>query len=145
MDIVFLGTTGVHHTLIAANLYLNNIPDGKYFDIANYADPTMEKKGVPILIGEDDQGNRIYSVGGGKDLVMARKSIEDLVVLLGFSSRDLLVEPISVRGDKVLPILCRIPLALGGRLWSRLGSIILIKGQLNQIRQTVEGLHRIRA
>jgi len=140
MDIVFLGTTGVHHTLIAANLYLNNIRDGKYFKVDHYADPEMEKKGLPIFIGADDQGNRIYSVGGGKDLIMAKKSIEDLIVLLGFSSRDLLVEPISIWGDKVLPILCSIPLALGGRLWSRLVSAILLKSQLAIIRQKVKGL-----
>lgn len=133
-----MGTTGVHHTLIAANIYLEHLSgDEEYYRLQNYGHHELESRGFPIYIGRDKKGNRVYSLGGGKDLGMAKKSIEDLTALLGYSSQDLLVQPISIWGDKLLPTLCSIPPVLGGRLWSRLLSAILLKSQLKRIRRDI--------
>jgi hypothetical protein len=138
MDIIFLGTTGVHHALVAAHIYLENLPDEKYYNLHNYANLALEAEGAPIYIGRDKPGNRVYSLGGGKDLKMAKKSIEDLTALLGYSSRDLLVQTITIPGDKLLAILCGIPPVLGGSLWSELIAAVLLKSQLPDIRQKLK-------
>ena len=132
-----MGTTGVHHALIAANIYLENLPDEKYYNLRDYADLELESRGSPVYVGRDKQGRRVYSLGGGKDLGMAKKSIEDLTALLGYSSHDLLVQTVTIRGDKLLATLCGIPPVLGGRLWNCLAAAILLKNQLPSIREKI--------
>lgn len=139
MNIIFLGTTGVHHALVAANIYLEHLNNGAYYRIEDYANSELESQGSPIYIGQDKAGNRVYSLGGGKDLDMAKKTIEDLTNVLGYSPQDLMVIPVAIRGDRLLATICGIPSVLGGRLWSRLVSAIIIKSQLKTIRQVYQG------
>lgn len=130
MNIIFLGTSGVHHALIAANIYLkktvtdfNSIPD--------FANIALESSGFPIFVGEDNQGNQVYSLGAG-DVEMAKKSIEDLRNVLGCSANDLVVKPVSVKGEKLLALLNHIPASLGGRLWHNLIPALILKSQLKK-------------
>lgn len=131
MNIIFLGTSGVHHALIAANIYLkktvtdfNSIPD--------FANIALESSGFPIFVGEDNQGNQVYSLGAG-DVEMAKKSIEDLRNVLGCPANDLIVKPVSVSGEKLLALLNHIPTSLGGRLWHNLIPALILKSQLKKI------------
>jgi stage V sporulation protein SpoVS len=135
MTIIFLGTSGVHHTLIAANIYLKK-PVTDLNSIPDFANIDLESSGFPIYVGEDKQGNQVYSLGAG-DVEMAKKSIEDLRNILGYSAHDLVVKPVSVKGEKLLALLNHIPASLGSRLWHSLIPALILKSQLKTIYRVI--------
>ena len=138
MNILFLGTSGVHQALIAANIYLKK-PVADFNSISDFADLALESSGFPIYVGEDKEGNQVYSLGAG-DVEMAKKSIEDLRNVLGCCANDLVVKPVSVKGEKVLALLNHIPASLGGRLWHKLIPALILKNQLKTIyRDIIDG------
>lgn len=132
MTIIFLGTSGVHHALIAANIYLKK-PVTDFNSIPDFANVALESSGFPIYVGQDKEGNQVYSLGAGSDVEMAKKSIEDLRDVLGCSADDLAVKPVSVKGEKMLALLNLIPASLGGRLWHNLIPGLILKNQLKTI------------
>lgn len=136
MNILFLGTSGVHHALIAANIYLEK-PVKDFNSIPNFANIALESSGFPIFVGEDNQGNQVYSLGAG-DVEMAKKSIEDLRNVLGRPANDLVVKPVSVKGEKLLALLNHIPASLGGRLWHNLIPALILKGQLKRMETGID-------
>mgnify|MGYP003732792899 FL=1 len=136
MNILFLGTSGVHHALIAANIYLKK-PVADFNSISDFADLALESSGFPIYVGEDKQGNQVYSLGVG-DVEMAQKSIEDLRNVLGRSANDLVVKSVSIKGEKLMALLNHIPASLGGRLWHRLIPALILKSQLKAIYRNIE-------
>ena len=136
MNILFLDTSGVHQALIAANIYLKK-PVADFNSISDFADLALESSGFPIYVGEDKQGNQVYSLGVG-DVEMAQKSIEDLRNVLGRSDNDLVVKPVSIRGEKLMALLNHIPASLGGRLWHRLIPALILKSQLKAIYRNIE-------
>jgi len=137
MNVLFLGTSGVHHALIAANIYLKK-PVTDFNSISDFANVALESSGFPIYVGKDKQGNLVYSLGAGSDVEMAKKSIEDLRNVLGRSGDELVVKPVSVKGEKLLALLNHIPASLGGRLWHNLIPALILKGQLKAIYQNIE-------
>lgn len=136
MNILFLGTSGVHHALIAANIYLEK-PVKDFNSIPNFANIALESSGFPIFVGEDNQGNQVYTLGAG-DVEMAKKSIEDLRNVLGRPANDLVVKPVSVKGEKLLALLNHIPASLGGRLWHNLIPALILKGQLKRMETGID-------
>lgn len=137
MNILFLGTSGVHHALIAANIYLKkSVTD--FNSIPDFANVALESSGFPIYVGEDKQDNQVYSLGAGSDVDMAKKTIEDLRNVLGCSANDLVVKPVSVKGEKLLALLNHIPASLGGRLWHNLIPALILKGQLKRIDTEID-------
>jgi len=136
MNILFLGTSGVYHALIAANIYLKK-PVADFNSISDFADLALESSGFPIYVGEDKQGNQVYSLGVG-DVEMAKKSIEDLRNVLGRSANDLVVKSVSIKGEKLMALLNHIPASLGGRLWHRLIPALILKSQLKAIYRNIE-------
>jgi len=142
MNIIFLGTTGVHHALVAANIYVGHLKDKKYYILKDYANLHLELTGFPIFIGKDKQGNRVYSLGAGKDLAIAKKMIEEFTIIMGYSKSEMLVKPVSIYGEKLLALVSTIPEWLGGRLWSSLLASIIIKSQLPAIKRDIEEFSR---
>jgi hypothetical protein len=136
MNILFLGTSGVHHALIAANIYLEK-PVKDFNSIPNFANIALESSGFPIFVGEDNQGNQVYTLGAG-DVEMAKKSIEDLRNVFGRPANDLVVKPVSVKGEKLLTLLNHIPASLGGRLWHNLIPALILKGQLKRMETGID-------
>lgn len=136
MNILFLGTSGVHHALIAANIYLEK-PVKDFNSIPNFANIALESSGFPIFVGEDNQGNQVYTLGAG-DVEMAKKSIEDLRNVFGRPANDLVVKPVSVKGEKLLALLNHIPASLGGRLWHNLIPALILKGQLKRMETGID-------
>lgn len=136
MNILFLGTSGVHHTLIAANIYLKK-PVTDFNSIPDFANIALESSGFPIYVGQDKEDNQVYSLGAGSDIDMAQKSIEDLRNVLGYSTHDLVVKPVSVKGEKLLTLLNHIPASLGGRLWHRLIPALILKSQLKTMYRDI--------
>lgn len=105
MNILFLGTTGVHHTLVAAHEYLGTLQNNDCRSIQYFADNEREESGYPNFIGFDSIGNKVYTLGGGSDIPMVKKAIEQLVDILGYSEKELLVKPISINNDKLILVL----------------------------------------
>jgi len=136
MNILFLGTSGVHHALIAANIYLKK-PVTDFNSIPDFANIALESSGFPIYVGQDKEDNQVYSLGAGSDIDMAQKSIEDLRNVLGYSTHDLVVKPVSVKGEKLLTLLNHIPASLGGRLWHRLIPALILKSQLKTMYRDI--------
>ena len=136
MNILFLGTSGVHHALIVANIYLKK-PVVDFNSIPDFANVVLESSGFPIYVGEDNQGNQVYSLGAGSDINMVKKSIEGLRNVFGYSANDLVVKPVSVKGEKLLALLKLIPASLGGRLWHKLLPALILKSQLKNIYRDI--------
>ncbi|ABI68643.1 DUF3189 family protein [Syntrophomonas wolfei] len=138
MKIVFLGTTGVQHALIAAHIYLGQLGVEDFRDLEYYCDLSQESSGFPIFIGDDARGNQIYSLGVGKDLQMGQKTIENLLTILGFSYQDLTLRPVSIKAERFLACLGKIPRYLGGRKINLFFSDIILRQELTTIKENVE-------
>ncbi|MDD3365068.1 MAG: DUF3189 family protein [Syntrophomonas sp.] len=108
MNILFLGATGIHHTLIAAHLYLGKPEPVNFRNIKFWDDRSKEMLGYPLFLDQDEQRNRVYSLGVGRDVLMVTKSIEQLVEILNCTERDLIIKPIFIKRERLILFLHRI-------------------------------------
>lgn len=108
MNIIFIGTCGVYHPLIAANMHLNRRYTEDYRKHKFFANHKIEANGKPFYLGTDSQANNVYALGVGPDVYMVKKSIEDLRLILGASADDLQVIPIIIKSQLLLLILHKI-------------------------------------
>lgn len=138
MIIIFLGTTGVHHSLIASYIYLEKLKQTDFKMLPGFSDVQKDYSGFPIFVGRDNLDNRIYTLGAGKEIAMAQKTIDDLVNILGFSSKDLIVKPIRIKGEQLLRLAEKIPKFLGRQTISILLSDYIVKKEYYQILRDVE-------
>ena len=137
MKIIFLGHTSVHAALIAANIYLGQLQDDGLCMTEGLADVSYDLSGRPLYIGTDEAGTEVYTLGGGKDLWMVKRSINDLRDILGFKPEELIIETISSRWDWVLGVLMKIPPFIGGSHINYWASKILLSTQIDQLNQAV--------
>lgn len=138
MIIIFLGTTGVHHSLIAAYIYLEKLKQTDFKMLPGFSDVQKDYSGFPIFIDRDSRDNRIYTLGAGKEISMAKNTIEDLVNVLGFSAKDLVVKPIRIKGEHLMRLAEKIPKFLGRQTISLLLSDYIVKKEYYQILKDVE-------
>ncbi len=108
MNILFIGTTGIHHTLIAAHLYLDHLDHQNYHDLKFWGDWSKEALGLPLFVDCDEMGNKVYVLGVGWDVQMAQKTIEQLDKLLNNDLPDLVVKPVFIKRERVLLFLHRL-------------------------------------
>jgi hypothetical protein len=137
MKIIFLGTTGVHHSLVAANIYLERLQGSDFEMLEGYADLDKDNSGFPIYVAQDEQGNQVYTLGAGKNIGIGKKTIEELVAVLGYSSRDLLVKPISIKGDNILYFLGKIPRLMGGAYLNLFISNYILNKEISYIEKEI--------
>lgn len=102
MRIIFLGTVGIYHPILAAHLYLDRELDGDNSHLSGWGDFSQEGTGDPILVGQDSLGNQVYALGAGVEVTMTRKTIAQLVEILGHSPDEMLIKTISVQPEKAL-------------------------------------------
>lgn len=107
MNILFIGTTGIHHTLIAASLYLNRLMGQDFNKLTFWDDRGRESLGVPLFLGTDGRGNKVYVLGVGWEVVMARKTLEQLDNILNKDQPKLIVQPIFIKRERILLLLHR--------------------------------------
>ncbi|MDD4627269.1 MAG: DUF3189 family protein [Syntrophomonas sp.] len=138
MKIIFLGTTGVQHALIAAHIYLGQLRERDFASLESYCNLSKESSALPIFIGKDERGNQVFSLGVGKDLEMGQKTIDNLVSILGFSSQDLILRPVSIKGEILLVYLTKIPRFLGGQWINHFFSNIILGQELSTIKENIE-------
>lgn len=108
MNILFIGTCGVYHPLIAAHLHLNTLNTEDYRKLKYFADQKIEASGKPLYLGTDYQANNVYTLGVGPDVDMVKKSLEDLRFILGASADELQIVPIVIKSQLLLLILHKI-------------------------------------
>lgn len=141
MKILFIGTTGVHHALIAAHIFLGRLTKPDFRLVEAFCDNAKDASGYPILIYDDVKGNQVYTLGVGKDVALGKKAIEQMVDLLGYTSQDLLVKPVSIKGEKLLLLLSKIPDFLGGTQLNMFVGDRLLKREFSSI---VEDINRLK-
>lgn len=140
MNVMFISNTGTHHALIAANIFLGRLqePDFRYID--GFCDIDHDKSGFPVYIGEDSEGRKVYTLGVGKDVLMAKKTLEDLRNILGFTEKELVIQPVFISGQNLIKTVCHWPKTLGRDHLNVLVSTYLLRRQFQAIQKTVEEL-----
>jgi hypothetical protein len=109
LKIILLGTTGVHHCLVLArHFFCQTDSSNREIQLSDFGDTGLDRDGCPVYLGSDRAGNEFYSLGMGRHIDMARKSIEQLREILGFSGKDLMVCPVRIRGEYLLYFLEKI-------------------------------------
>ncbi len=107
MNILFIATTGVHHALIAAYMYLDPLNTENYRHLKYFDNYELEISGKPLYLGMDSSGNRVFSLGVGSDVGMVKKSIEQLSTILDAKSNELQIIPIVIKSQWLILILQR--------------------------------------
>jgi hypothetical protein len=100
MNILFIGTTGIHHVLLAAHQYLE-INESDLRRLKHWGDRAGEASGQPLYVDRDREGNRVFTVGVGRNIAMAEKSISQLLQMLMVTDQEMLVRPIYSRYDRL--------------------------------------------
>lgn len=135
MNIIFIGTCGVYHPLIAANLYMNKLNSEDYRQLKYFAEHEIERIGKPLALGVDSLKNNVFVLGVGPDVNMVKKSIEDLRFILGSAEDELQVIPIIIKNQLLILLLHKISASRLLRYLLLPWITLLIKKQLPVIKQ----------
>lgn len=103
MKLVFIGTTAVHHALVAAHLYLNNaktIED--VYALDGYCDTSLDRTGYPVYVGKDRHENKIYTLGLGSQLEVGIKAIKTFLEAMQPQSSEIQIQPIRISEEFLL-------------------------------------------
>lgn len=138
MVIIFIGTTGVHHALIAADLYVKSMDLNYAFSSVNFCDMNKEKMGYPIFIGKDEYGNEVYSLGVGNEIKMAEITINNLREILGFDESKLFVFPVRIKGEWLINLISKLPPILGLGFIHSLVVKWVIKRHIDSLYQQID-------
>lgn len=71
-------------------------------------DRDKEALGRPLFLGCDERGNKVHVLGVGWEVLMARKTLEQLDSLLNKGRQEVIVEPVLIRRERVLLLLHRL-------------------------------------
>ncbi|HPT69676.1 MAG TPA: DUF3189 family protein [Syntrophomonas sp.] len=139
MNIIFLGSTGVHQSLLAASVYINPQSSHSCKKLPYFNDFQQDAGGHPIYIGRDHAGRRIHSLGVGSDVKMVSRTIDQLRIILDSSAEELKLVPIMIRSQRLISWLHH----LARLSWLKPLSSYLIAGILNReydnIRRQIPG------
>jgi hypothetical protein len=141
LKVLILGTSGVHHTLVAANMILSRFQDD-FTGIDRYCDVQLDRRGFPIYVGSDEEGRHIYTLGAGKEIETARKALEGLFEVFSDESRYFLITEVRIKGEiwiRLASALARVPL---GNWLNRLISDLVLKRQIPLIRAQAEKIQQ---
>ncbi len=130
MKIILVGTTAVHHTLVAAHLYLNTIVGPNLDILDGYCDMSLDYSGYPLYIGSDENNNQVYTLGLGRLIEVGYQAINDFKQILGVEPARLLVQQIRIPGELdiwVASKTSRIPMGLGSYLNRLISDHIIVR------------------
>ncbi len=140
MKIIFLGMTGVHQALIAGYYYLGQKPEADFKNLNGFADVNLEASGFPILLGQDQNENMVYALGCETDIIMMKKTIEQLRDILGSEPNQLAVLPVTIPQDKLLLWLTAVAGVIGAGSWYFYVSRFITKRKIFSIYAQVKQL-----
>ena len=144
MIILLAGTTAVHHTLVAAHLYLNTITDPDFGKLDNYCDMSFDYSGYPLYIGRDQHDNQVYTLGLGRLVEVGCRAIHDFKQIIRIEPSQLLVKEIRIPSELDIwaaSKASRIPLGLGSII-NRLVSDYVIAREFHLIKIEAGRLHQ---
>lgn len=140
MKIIFLGTSGVHHPLIAANIFLGRLHKPDFRFVRGFCDTYHDENGYPIFIDKDQDGNEVYTLGVGLEMEAGYKSIQNLASVLGYPEGELHLKTISMPGESLVYYAGKIPKLIGGRYINEYLSRYLIGKEFSRIKKEVDEL-----
>lgn len=142
MIIFLVGTTGVHHTLVAAHLYLQNIPAREFTQLNGYCDLSLECSGFPVNIGCDRYGNSVYTLGLGRLVRIGSRAINSFSQIVGVDPSQLLIREIRIPGELDIWAASKtnwMPLGIGNGI-NRLVADHIITREYNRIKSEASRL-----
>lgn len=110
MKILCIGTSGVYHVLIAANLLISSEIEHVFLS-TKFANYSLENEAHPIYVGKYGVHD-IYTLGIGNDIKIGQKILQEFGGLLGFKESDLLIIPIYIRREWVIKIISKLSLII---------------------------------
>ncbi len=143
MIIVLAGTTAVHHTLVAAHLYLNTITEPDFGRLEYYCDMSFDYSGYPLYIGRDINGHQVYTLGLGRLIEVGCRAIHDFKQIMAIDSSRLLVKEVRIPSELDIwaaSKASRIPLGVGSII-NRLISDHIIAREFPFIKMETARLH----
>lgn len=99
MKIILVGTTAVHHPIVAANLYTHQVDHAELGRIDGYCDIYLDKSGYPIYVGDDQEGNQVYTLGLGRQMDVGWRAIHGFREIMGIPENDLRFVEVHVSGE----------------------------------------------
>jgi len=105
MNILFIATTGVHQALIAANLHMQTQNTEDFIKLPHFGDADLEEFGKPLYLGNDLEGNRVFTLGVGPDIGMVKKCLEQLRAILGAPEMDLQLVQVDIKSQRLIWVL----------------------------------------
>lgn len=143
MNIIFAGTTGVHYALVAAFLYLGQVQSGSGIEhLPGFGDMALELKGVPIYLGTDSKGNRVFSLGLGKQDDMGMKIINGLLAAACVGENSLIIKKINIPEAEIFCVLGKLASIPGGQWLNKKLSVNLINRRIAIIQKQIEEFKR---
>lgn len=135
MKIILTGTTAVHHPLVAANLYTGAIKQADLQYIDGYCDMYLDKSGYPIYVGDDQEGNQIYTLGLGRQMDVGWRSIHGFREVMGIPSQELQFVAVHIPGELAIWFAGKLAaLPVVGYSLNRLLSDFIIKRNFNMLK-----------
>jgi len=140
MKIIFLGTSGVHHPLIAAHIFLGRLHKPDFRFVRGFCDTYHDESGYPIFIGQDQDGNQVYTLGMGPETEVGYRSIKNLAELVGYPEGELKLQTISIPGERLLYYAAKLPKTIGGQYVNQYLSNYFIGKEFSRIKEEVDEL-----
>ncbi|NLB18679.1 MAG: DUF3189 family protein [Syntrophomonadaceae bacterium] len=119
MIIVLAGVTAVHHTMVTAHLYLNGTNEVDFSRIKGYGDMSLDAKGTPILIGTDEKGNSVYTLGVGGNIEVGYRAMTEFLQIMSVPVDVILVYPVRLPVETIIWLITKvncIPWGVGSAL-----------------------------
>lgn len=137
MNVIFLGSTGVHQTLLAAGAYIDPEFNSSYHNLPHFNDYCKEAGGHPIYVGRDCAGRRVHCLGVGKDVKMVNKTINQLRIILDSSAEELQIIPIIIKTQRQILWLHKLARLNWLKPLSSYLIALLLKWEYENIRQQI--------
>ncbi len=109
MKVLFIGTSGVHHVLVAANLFLSNHNVNHITSSPYFANMQIEEAGTPIYVGTKNGGKDVYVLGVGHEVEMAERTLNNLKNIWGVDNSSFAIIPIYIKGEKIIALVSKLP------------------------------------
>ncbi len=139
MKVIFVGTSGVHHPLVAAHMYCEKKKDIKLGQIKGFCDSFLEKTAKPLLINKDDSGQEVYSLGLGENIEIGCKALNEFIRIIDKNNEnDIRIIVIRSKWEQLFVKLNSLPKHIGGEYVNLFLSKKLLEKQMNEIRKQVE-------
>jgi len=140
-DVVILGTTTAHHSILAARMLLNGIRNSDLV-VDTCWDAWLESDGSPVFVGTDKDGNRVYTIGVGREMETGARALACLVQMFESDCRPILITAVRIKNETWVRTAAALSRWPGGQWLNRVVSKRIVSPQLDTIREQVESIEK---